>query len=50
MSHLKYYNYNGWGDFASFINSQATRVNNQIICAGQGMLRRIFPKLLSIQH
>ncbi|EXJ75433.1 uncharacterized protein A1O5_02129 [Cladophialophora psammophila CBS 110553] len=36
MSHLKYYNYPGFGEKMADIYSQAVRVGNRVECAGQG--------------
>jgi hypothetical protein len=39
MSHLQYFNYDGWGQKANrdFYYSQAVRIGDRIECAGQGM-------------
>ncbi|CAP80309.1 hypothetical protein E8E15_008283 [Penicillium rubens] len=38
MSHLQYFNYDGWGQKANrdFYYSQAVRIGDRIECAGQG--------------
>lgn len=36
MSHLKYFNYPGWGTQWADTYSQAVRVGDRIECAGQG--------------
>ena len=36
MSHLKYFNYPGWGDLMADTYSQAVRVGDRIECSGQG--------------
>ncbi|KAJ5360132.1 hypothetical protein N7517_009323 [Penicillium concentricum] len=39
MSHLQYFNYDGWGQKAKrdFYYSQAVRIGDRIECAGQGI-------------
>jgi hypothetical protein len=37
MSHLKYFNYPGWGEQMADMYSQAVRVGDRIELAGQGM-------------